>query len=378
MAPEEVFGLIAHSHSAYNRMEASLARLRLLTPHLPALVAPIAQLRRAADDCDSLARTLDLLARATADQEAARQRRLYGLRDTVAWAAVAASAWSASGKGEAWAQSMSGRSPTSEPGRSALRGREPGARWGAAAAVLLGPRDSAQTVRISTVSHTNGVKPAITMADRIARIPHPATPIRVDMYRLSDGSRHADVFVAGTNQWSVGTGDSPFDMDSNLSLVAGSDAASIRATSQAMRTAGVRPGDSVSFFGHSQGGMVATTLAESGVYATRSLVTVGSPTGTLPVRGHYPALAIEHSNDLVTGLGGRRLPTQHTVVITDSGHRRSDVYGAHSQESYIETASRVDRSPGVNLSDFRPPRDTGTGQTFVFSAKRVTSRSRRG
>jgi hypothetical protein len=378
MAPEEVFALIAHCHRAHHSIEGSLARLRLLTSQLPALVTAIRRLRDAADHCERLADTLDMLARATADQEATRQRRLYGLRDTVAWAAVAASAWSASGKGEAWAQSMSGRSPTATHSRSALMGSQPESRWDDAAAVLLGARGSSPAVRVATASHTSGVKPAMTMAHRIARIPHPATPIRIDTYQLSDGSRHADVFVAGTNQWSVGTGGSPFDMDSNLALVAGGNAASVEATSQAMRAAGVRPGDSVSFFGHSQGGMVATTLAESGVYSTRSLVTVGSPTGTLPVRGTYPALALEHSNDIVTGLGGRRLPTQHTVVIRDSGHARGDVYGAHSQDSYIETASQVDRSPGLDLSEFRPPRDTSAGQTYVFSANRVISRPRRG
>ena len=102
------------------------------------------------------------------------------------------------------------------------------------------------------------------------------------------------MFIAGTNDWSLHSTDSAFDMSSNLALVAGVQAASLIATERAMADAGVTRNDRVVFVGHSQGGAVAATLAESGRYDTAGLFTVGAPTGTLPVTGSYPSLTVEH------------------------------------------------------------------------------------
>jgi hypothetical protein len=378
MAPEEIFALISHCHRIRHTIEESVSRLRPFASIVPALPLALGYLQRAADQCDYLAKRLDELARETASQESWRQKRLLTVRDNFAWLAVAGSAWGASGKGGAWAQSMTVGSGNTRKPRSTLRGSQPQAVFDDAAAVLLGNEARPHGSRVIPVRRLDGVTPALTMADRIARIPQPGTPVRIETYRGTDGSTHADVFIAGTNQWSVGTGDSPFDMESNLALVAGFDASSVSATTQAMRRAGISPGDSVSFTGHSQGGLVAATLAESGVYVTRSLVTVGAPTSTVPIRGDYPALIIEHSNDVVTGLGGARVTTGATVVSRDSGHGRLDIYGAHSQDGYVETAALIDKSAGVDLADFAATPPAATGTAHVFSAKRFRTPRLRG
>ena len=248
-----------------------------------------------------------------------------------------------------------------------------------AAAILGGYETALPEVSVQAVTARLPVQPAQSMAERIARIPDTKNPIRVETYTLANGDTHAEVFIAGTHEWGVGSGDTPFDLESNLKLVAGQTSLSVVATTQALRQAGVKPGDSVTFVGHSQGGAVATTLAESGVYKTTGLVTAGSPTGTLPVRGDYPAVVMEHTNDVVPGLGGGRLTTQATVVTRDSGHNRLDVLGAHSTDSYQHTASLIDRSSAPELARIESPAlADARGRVVVFSATRQPGQPRPG
>ena len=167
----------------------------------------------------------------------------------------------------------------------------------------------------------------------------------------------------------MGTTVEPFDMESNLALVAGVSAASMVAVEAAMRKAGVKPGDRVSFVGHSQGGLLAARLAESGRYATSSLLTVGAPLGTVAPSGNYPALAISHRDDLVPELGGASKPTRITHVETHSGANAFDLAGAHAREAYFDTAARLDASPA--RENFPRWESAGEGNSQVFSAKRV-------
>lgn len=370
MASEEVFVLMDQCRVMALVCDSSAWRLRMVSHTARGAGTAVAALDRARDGFDSLAVSLHQLASRAAEQEASRARRLLTLRDRFLHTAVAGAVWSGAGKGEAWINSMTGAHPAPVP-RSKRRGREGGAATDDAAAILVGHQGAPGSVSVQLVSASNTVEPAQSMAERIARIPNTNNPIRIETYRLPNGGTHADVFIAGTDDWGVGTGKTPFDLESNLKLVAGYTALSVVATTQALRHAGVKPGDSVTFIGHSQGGAVATTLAESGVYKTAGLVTAGSPTGTLPVRGDYPAVVIEHTNDVVPGLGGGRLTTQATVVTRDSGHHRLDVVGAHSTEGYHHTATLIDRSPAPELAPIGTPVSAGQrGRVVVFSATR--------
>lgn len=371
MASEEVFVLMDQCRVMALVCDSSAWRLRMVSHTAGGAGTAVAALDRARDGFDSLAVSLHQLASRAAEQEASRARRLVTIRDRFLHTAVAGAVWSGAGKGEAWINSMAGGANRAPVSRSELRGREDAAAMDDAAAILVGHEGAPGSVSVQLVSASNTVEPAQSMAERIARIPDTKNPIRIETYRLPNGGTHADVFIAGTDDWGVGTGKTPFDLESNLKLVAGHTALSVAATTQALRHAGVKPGDSVTFIGHSQGGAVATTLAESGVYKTAGLVTAGSPTGTLPVRGDYPAVVIEHTNDVVPGLGGGRLTTQATVVTRDSGHHRLDVVGAHSTEGYHHTATLIDRSPAPELALITPPVSAGQrGQVMVFSATR--------
>jgi hypothetical protein len=367
MATEEVFDLIATCRRASAQLAQSTGRLQGLGHPLSRVHRATSAVAGAQRRCEELVLALTQLTENAAVQEGWRQARLGSIADRLLHTVVAGVAWSRSGRGEGWVSSITGEAPSAP--RSTLTGREAEAWRDDTAAILRGEADLSSTPVVRPVEREGAVRPAVSMAERIARIPPPDSPIRVETYRLGDGSTHAEVFIAGTAQWGVGTGESAFDLGSNLGLVAGVSAASVIATTQAMRQAGVKPGDSVSFVGHSQGGAVALTVAESGVYATRSVVTVGSPTGTLPVRGNYPAVVIEHSNDSVPGLGGARLATQATVVQRDSGHRVIDIHGAHAVESYRETAAMIDRSPVPWLAGILGNRRNGeVGRATVFSA----------
>lgn len=221
-------------------------------------------------------------------------------------------------------------------------------RWGVqeAAQALVGtPGPHRLEVTAVTGAKVGAVQRGTNIADRVGRIPDGENPIRIERYVSASGHTETDVYLAGTQEWSVGTSAEPFDMESNLALVAGVSAASMVAVEAAMRKAGVKPGDRVSFVGHSQGGLLAARLAESGRYATSSLLTVGAPLGTVTLNGKYPALAISHSDDLVPELAGASKPTGITHLETHSGAGTLDVAGAHAREQYVATAERVEVSP---------------------------------
>jgi hypothetical protein len=234
-------------------------------------------------------------------------------------------------------------------GRPDVYGAEESAALDEAAAGLIGTL-SPPGVEVEEVSRQERHAISLTLSERISRIPDTSTPIRIERYELVDGSHHAEVFIAGTNDWALHSNDSAFDMSSNLALVAGVPAASLIATERAMARAGVTRNDSVVFVGHSQGGAVAATLAESGRYHTVGLFTVGAPTGTLPVKGTYPALTVEHSDDVVPHLGGARTPTNAYVVTTDSGALPGDLVGAHERQAYVHTAEHIDKSVSKRLA----------------------------
>ena len=358
MASAEVFALM----SVLTEVEKTLGHGAWSIRHYSAVVAGVSQAASALDEastsCEALATTLARLANDVAAQEHFRENTVRRTVDTLAYYAVSAALMR---------PGTFGISPRVQP----PQGAEHFATTDDSAALLLGSPPST-AVTVTAVGPEHPTTPAQSMAERIARLPDTRAPIRIERYELPGGHTHTEVFIAGTDEWSVGTGEAAFDMESNLAVVAGLSAASVVATSQAMRAAGVKPGDSVSFVGHSQGGAVAVTLAESGRYNTQSVVTIGAPTGSLPVRGDYPALTIEHTGDIVPQLGGYRLPTEATVVQRDSGHFPGDLSGAHSRESYHHTAKLVDASPMTSLTDGFTHAPAGTlGVVTVFRASRL-------
>jgi len=225
-------------------------------------------------------------------------------------------------------------------------------------------------VRVWLSSQTEAIKPPQSLADRLARIPHAdQAPIRIERYATRNGEGITEVFIAGTRHLGAGDTSEAFDMASNIALVAGVTAASMVAVERAMKNAGVTSTDKVTFVGHSQGGLIATRLAESGRYQTAGLVTVGAPVGVAPVRGSYPAVHIVHSDDVVPSLGGHAAPTRAVRIETHSGAPVGGAIEAHSLAAYTRTAMVADSSPAAHRFGSLP-QGTGSTSAQFFSARR--------
>lgn len=210
-----------------------------------------------------------------------------------------------------------------------------------------------------------------SVGERVARIPETDNPIRVERYVDSAGRAHSEVYIAGTHDWGMGTTEEPFDVNSNIALVAGIPAASLVGVQSAMTRAGIKHGERVTFTGHSQGGMIAARLAESGTYRTTGLVVVGSPTGTLSATGGYPALALRHTDDVVPRLGGSDQGSGFTTIERASTSPIGDVVGAHKKSGYVQMARDLDSSPAVaHLPEI--PNASGSAAARVFNAQRVS------
>lgn len=249
-------------------------------------------------------------------------------------------------------------------------------------AALAGARGTAPVYidRVESDYRRGGMAPAsippTTLADRVDRVPDPATPIVIERYQLPDGTWHFEVYIAGTDSKAELGGDRPWDMSSNIALVAEQDASSLQAVRAAMIAIGVTADASVTFTGYSQGGAIATALAESGQWNTTGLVTVGAPTGGMPVQGAYPAIVIEHREDLVPVLSGIRRETTAVIVRADALSVDAPGDGAlpaHDRDRYLATAAAVDAHDHRLLQETIAALPTGAsaGERFVFTATRI-------
>ncbi|WP_380163879.1 hypothetical protein [Jannaschia sp. R86511] len=185
--------------------------------------------------------------------------------------------------------------------------------------------------------------------------------VRIDRVQGADGAVAWVVHVPGTQEWDGDGHGSPMDLAANVALVGGAPTGVADGVARALVEAGARPDEPVAVVGHSQGGMTAVALAADPglrrVARITHVVTAGSP---LPGRTLPPGvqvLALEHRDDLVPRLDGRRHPDrtdQVTVTAPAPGgpwHR--DAVPAHSSSAYVVTAERVDASRHPSLVAYR-------------------------
>jgi pimeloyl-ACP methyl ester carboxylesterase len=124
---------------------------------------------------------------------------------------------------------------------------------------------------------------------------------------------------------------------------------SVTATAAALNAAHVGPEDVVVLVGYSQGGLIASRLAESGTYRIGGVVTLGSPGAAVPVPDGVPVLAVEHVEDLVPALGGPAIAAASRVTVARSLYdgRPPDstrAVPAHELAQYRSTLALADRS----------------------------------
>lgn len=127
------------------------------------------------------------------------------------------------------------------------------------------------------------------------------------------------VNIPGTEQWGVNAGDNPFDLTSNSALAgpngyAASSEATADAIQQLFADAGIPPGTPIMLTGHSQGGMVATSLASDPAFTSEfnvtNVMTVGSPVDNYPVQTGVDVLNIQHGSDPVPMIDAQGMDVQ--------------------------------------------------------------------
>lgn len=163
------------------------------------------------------------------------------------------------------------------------------------------------------------------------------------------------VYLPGTDDmattpWSAD--DDVRDMPTNLLAVSGASTSYADGILEAMRRAGVEPGDPVLLVGHSQGGIMAAHLAaQQGTYDVTGVVTAGSPVAG---QGPYPesthVLSLEHHGDVVPlADGGRNADAANHVTVTFDDGSASGVAGHHDLAHYVAGGAAVDASDDPTL-----------------------------
>lgn len=101
-------------------------------------------------------------------------------------------------------------------------------------------------------------------------------------------------------------------------------AASTKLVLEAMKKSGIKPTDSITLVGHSQGGIVGASIASSGSYPVRHLITAGSPIGNHPIPPSVKVTSIENDKEIVSSLDGVRNPSaSHWVTVRGSFSKAS-------------------------------------------------------
>ncbi|MEJ3405704.1 hypothetical protein WDJ51_13265 [Rathayibacter sp. YIM 133350] len=198
------------------------------------------------------------------------------------------------------------------------------------------------------------------VAELLDRIP-PAVAdepqVRIERY----GSAQAPdwvVYISGTSGWELSGSPQPWDATSDVQALAGQESGSYRAVLDALDAAGVKPGDSVTAVGHSQGGLLAAQLVADDRFSAAGLVTAGAPLAGVRIPDEVPVLQLEHTDDIVPALSGLRssdASADHLIVSREHGLEgpADSLVPAHAIGGYRQTGALVDASDDPRLQRLR-------------------------
>lgn len=201
--------------------------------------------------------------------------------------------------------------------------------------VLAGVEPSRVVVGHSLVQPPPAAQaPPRTTSDLVGGIgrtypPHPGGPgaappgtVEIKELQRPDGTHTWVVTVPGTQEWGGLQQTNPFDLASNVALMAGQVDDITTAVERAMELAGIPPGDPVVIAGHSQGGIAAARIAADPALADRfdvqAVVTVGSPVGHIELPPGVVGIHLENGRDGVHALDAAPnpdTPTRTTVSV---------------------------------------------------------------
>ena len=193
--------------------------------------------------------------------------------------------------------------------------------------------------------------------------------IRVEKYQFDGLATRFIVYVPGTQNLGAVTAN-PFDMRSNLQLLAGQPSAASRAVDIALRRAGVGPNDQVMLVGYSQGGLIAAQLARQSTngqldYRVEQIVTVGAPIGANSAVSLPNVLSIENKSDFVPHLdliSNPHAPNWLTLERNVPG----DLVQAHEMAAYLRIMRELDTSrEGLSNGQVQQVLDFAEGSASV-------------
>lgn len=232
-----------------------------------------------------------------------------------------------------------------------------------------------QVAKMAPPVFTQPVTAPTSVADRHARVPDGAgSQVRIETYAGDNGPRY-EVYIAGTDPKAEFGGVNPFDMASNLALTAHLDASSLKAVVVGLEDAGATAQSEVVFTGHSQGALVAAYLAESGQYRTAGLVTAGGPVSDVPISGDYPAIVIEHTDDIIPSMTGEHDAGTRATVIEARAFPggAGELFAPHAADAYVPTARLVDAADDYAITHARDrlPNDPVQGTATMYRGERI-------
>lgn len=215
--------------------------------------------------------------------------------------------------------------------------------------------DGRGTARVTATGLERGMaarRPPDSLADLLADLEHrnDQEPGAVDVQVLHYGdgrARRVIVHIPGTSTL-LPTLSNPTDVIGDLAALEGTATAYGEGVLECLELAGVTALDEVLLVGHSQGGMVAASLAaqaaRTGRYSIRDVVTVGSPIAKIDVPVGVRVLSLENRDDPIPQLdGGRNQDTRDVVTVTvDTGATGLDAHGIES--GYLPAADELGAS----------------------------------
>ena len=239
------------------------------------------------------------------------------------------------------------------------------------AMLRLGPDRPLTVIPAIETSHPPAPRDLGDVVDRLAAL-YPVvggTPgtIRVEQLDQLDGTRSWVVEIPGTQTTTLGVGTNPMDMATNLRLMAGLPNDGTALVTKALEQAGVGADEPILMVGHSQGGMVAMSLAGSSTFASRyrvaAVATLGSPVATVSVPRSTQVLNLEHAEDFIPTTDGAPSPDEpnRTTVRRElrkssspqdrlAGHSTPD---SHLVAVYARSAAVVDEDADPLLDGWR-------------------------
>lgn len=225
-----------------------------------------------------------------------------------------------------------------------------------AAGATLRP-GTAVPVTVTETSRTTRAQAPQSLGEAFERFPKDGPQVRVDRYRMPDGSDEFVLYAIGTKGL-VG-GEQPWDMTGNVQMyLNGDESASYRATLDALAAAGAEPGATVHALGYSQGGMIVSYLASGSEYDVPTVITAGSPVEPT-LSDQTLVVQVRHTDDPVSALAGGGSPAGTGAAESIVAQRQQDpwptpgdlVMTAHHLDGYVETARMLDSAADARLRE---------------------------